>query len=131
MTPHTLSFCILCDSEPVIGPSHIVLTDFSTNELRTKIYSLTDQFKTDKNSDPSGYFNEYFFDCSFCTGFIIRSLNENKFYVKNQYEGRYVIAFAIDYTRFEIFSEGCAKRLIEWRPDVDTNADTDPINDAT
>lgn len=71
-----------------------------------------------------------FFDDKFFTSFdknvdcIVKSLKAKRFFVRNRYNKYYVIAFAIDYTRFEIFSKDYSKKLISWRDNED-----DPISE--
>ena len=53
-------------------------------------------------------------------GSVARSLMENKYWVCNQVNKYYVIAFAIDFTCIEIYSKDCDKKIIKWR---DNDAD--------
>lgn len=46
--------------------------------------------------------------------YIANELMETQYFVKNRYNKYYVIAFAINYTRFEIYSKDCDKELIDW-----------------
>ncbi len=125
MTSHTLSFCILEDLNPSFGPVHITLSDLSKNELHMKICSLINQFKTNEYADPSGYFDKEFFNNKeYCIDNIVNGLQIHKYFVRNRYGKYYVIAFAIDYMRFEIFSKDCDKELTKWRDDDQT----DPVD---
>jgi len=45
---------------------------------------------------------------------IIQSLIEKGHWVYNQYDGYYVIGFAIDFEQFEVWSKGCEKKMIKW-----------------
>ncbi len=53
---------------------------------------------------------------------IAVSLLENRYWCRNRFEKYYVPAFALDYTRFEVFSKDCEKELISWRPGQDDQA---------
>jgi len=37
------------------------------------------------------------------------------YWVWNRFEKYYVVAFALDFTRFEVYSKDCDKQLIKWR----------------
>ncbi|MFS8160395.1 MAG: hypothetical protein ACMG6E_09370, partial [Candidatus Roizmanbacteria bacterium] len=67
----------------------------------------------------SGYFYKKYMSLSDITNDL---LNDG-YYVWNRFEKYYVIAFALDYVRFEIYSKDCDKILIKWRE----NDATDPI----
>lgn len=45
---------------------------------------------------------------------IIESLCKQGYWVYNNYDDYYVIAFAIDYAEFEVWSKGRDKKLIKW-----------------
>jgi hypothetical protein len=45
---------------------------------------------------------------------IANILLKKNYFVKNRYNKYYVVAFALNYTRFEIFSKDCDKQLIDW-----------------
>ncbi len=46
---------------------------------------------------------------------IIKSLCEQGHWVYNDYDKNYVIAFAINFAEFEVWSKGCDKKLIKWK----------------
>jgi len=48
-------------------------------------------------------------------------LMKNKFDVWNRCHKYYVIGFAIDYTRFEVYSKGCDKQLFSWISDLNSD----------
>lgn len=48
---------------------------------------------------------------------IIEKLLNNRYYVINRINKHNVIAFALNYTRFEVYSKDCDKELITWRDD--------------
>lgn len=54
----------------------------------------------------SGYFDREFYDYySEYLTMIAEELQNDSYYVKNLYNKYYVIAFALNYTRFEIYSK--------------------------
>jgi hypothetical protein len=66
--------------------------------------------------DPSDFFGEEFWENEEqCINSIVQSLIKKSFFVTNRYNKYYSIAFAINYTRFEIYSFGCDKELIDWK----------------
>lgn len=54
---------------------------------------------------------------------IIDDLIKDNYCVQNRFNKHYVIAFAINYTRFEIYCKDCDKEIIKWRE----NDEQDPI----
>ncbi len=46
---------------------------------------------------------------------IARDIWNDGYYVCNRFEKYYVIAFAKNYTRFEVFSKYCDKEIIDWQ----------------
>jgi len=46
---------------------------------------------------------------------IIDDLMDKGYWVWNRFEKYYVVAFALDFTRFEVYSKDCDKELIKWR----------------
>ncbi len=54
------------------------------------------------------------------TNAFIDDLLTNRFTVVNRVEKYYVLAFAINGTRFEVYSKDCLKKLIEWGDTVPT-----------
>jgi len=123
---HTISICILDDLKAYYGPHHLYFTKglHSKRKLKRKILALIRPFKKKYKEDCSEYFDDAFFEKEdeYVTN-IVQSLIEKKYYVFNRYNKYYVIAFAIDFVRFEVFSKDCDKELIKWRHD-DAN---DPI----
>lgn len=115
----TLSFCILDDLEFAYGPVHYSLQNTC---LTTRVKEIIYLFEN--KTDCAGYFDEEFFrnsdeyiDC------IVESLELQNYFVKNRYNKYYVIAFSLDYTRFDVFSKDFDKTLIKWREDNEN----DPI----
>ena len=58
---------------------------------------------------------------------VARSLDQNKYYVINRVEKYYVVAFAINYTQFEIFSKDVDKQLIDWEISENDKKKWNPI----
>jgi hypothetical protein len=54
---------------------------------------------------------------------IVEDLLNDKYTVYNRVNKYYVLAIALDYTRFDIYSKDCDKVLIKWRD----NDENDPI----
>src|ERR1700722_4382478 len=104
-----LSFCIFDDLQPAYGPIHVQFQEKSYKVL-TKI---VDNIIRECTNDPSGYYvNKHH-----STDEVVATLISDDYYVINRYQKYYVIAFAINYTRFEIYSKDCDKELIQWRED--------------
>src|SRR5690606_10169688 len=57
---------------------------------------------------------------------IANDLLKNEYYVLNLMAKYYVVAFALNFTRLEIYSKDCDKEIISWPTDVD-NEMTDSI----
>jgi hypothetical protein len=118
---HTISFCILDDCRPAYGPIHESFSgSISEQPVKSTVRSILQAF-LDSKYDPSKYYHERInqdeINC------ITSGLCSENYYVHNRFEKYYVIAFAIDFTRFEVFSRDCDKRLIKWRE----NDEADPI----
>ena len=117
---HTVSFCILDDLKPAYGPFHESMVDLTKSNIEQAVRKLLQDFLT-AGRDPSGYYCKEINELEIKS--VTNSLCNRNYYVINRFEKYYVIAFAIDYTRFEVFSRDCDKELIKWRTD-DTN---DPV----
>jgi hypothetical protein len=66
-----------------------------------------------KTNDPSNYYWEMIDEIEIEK--ITKNLMFQNYYVINRFERYFVIAFALNFTRFEIFSKDCDKRLITWQ----------------
>ena len=111
---NTISFCILDDLEYYHGPVHVEFQHHT--EIKDIITNLVTPFK--ETRDASSYFDKAFFEESDRNiSEIVSGLKRNDYFVINRYNKYYVIAFAINYTRFEVFSKDCDKKLITWRPE--------------
>ena len=123
-TTHTVSFCIFDDLEPRYGPVSETFT-CDDADLEQQIYESVSKIMQPlidgEESDPTGYYVKDYTSAD--TKNITKRLLKSKYYVINRYEKYYVIAFALDYARFEIYSKDCDKELIKWRE----NDATDPI----
>ena len=114
-------------------PVHITLDNFDRNTIEAGIKQLVNPFvkhnkrtkhldwndhekydvKEGEAVDPTG---RYFCDFTLQELYgITNCLVEEGYYVVNRYEKYYVIAFSINYTRFEVFSKDCDKEIIKWR----------------
>ena len=106
---HVLSFCIFDDLYPMMTP-----IEMKFNEL-DELKILVDKMLMYKLKYEN--LEEYFEFVSDNIDYIVSKLRKKRYYVRNRYEKYYVIAFAIDYVRFEIYSKDCDKQLIKWRED--------------
>ena len=116
---HTISFVILDDLRPTYGPMYINIDNFSIENIVKAVTEIVSVFKPngDKSEqyDPTAYYFEHFFENEQEN---IRKISYNlmseHYYVRNRFEKYYVVAFAVDYSRFEVFSKDCDKELIAW-----------------
>ena len=134
-----LSFCILDDLHHKYGPIHIKLNDINDlQEIKSAIRNMISVFKWKDvkdcipddglygkycnndthdhgTNDPSSYFDADFFkEEDRYINIIAASLLNDKFFAKNRYNKYYVIAFAINYAKFDVYSKDCTKKLINW-----------------
>lgn len=114
-----LSFGILDDLEFAYGPIHLEL--HSLDQLEALIDQIVKGLKCEPKcgewcygncKDVSGYFYSKYYKLHKAE--ILDDLIKDKYCVWNRFQKYYVIAFAIDYTRFEIYSKDCDKKVIEW-----------------
>jgi hypothetical protein len=136
----SLSFCILDDLEFMYGPIHKELDNFDNATLKKNINEMVSIFKwTNYNGcngkidlifgrhcfdkthkhfeyyDASEYFDDDFFNSADENiNNIANDLLKKNFFVMNRYNKYYVIAFSINFTRFEIYSKDCQKKFINW-----------------
>jgi hypothetical protein len=139
MDEHTLSFLILDDMHdgqnggPGYGPIHIKIRDLSKDAIlagmqtlaapflkyiaRKKTIDVSDEayhmILSDEEDDPSDYFFSSYYDDKD----VVKCLFEDKYFCWNRFQKYYVIAYAIDYNRFAVFSKDCKTRLVKWRSD--------------
>jgi hypothetical protein len=134
----TISFGILDDLNFCYGPIRRNINKEDINDIKKNIKNMVSVFKWkdvvgctpetsswgkfcyEKNhdhgkKDESEYFNEEFFEKEDeLIDHIASKLQQNCFFVKNRYNKYYVIAFAINYSRFDIYSKDCTKISIDW-----------------
>lgn len=102
---------------------HVDIGDLTYSNIVSAIKEIVSVFKPIngeklKISDPSAYYFESFFkDEQSNIQIIANELIDNHYYVINRYEKYYVIAFAINFSRFEVFSKDHNKELISWNKD--------------
>lgn len=112
---YTLSLKIFDDLHPFYGSSRNVKSKLTMKSIKKNLHEMLKDFKIGKNYDRSEFFDKEFFDDEEnYLNKIAKELFTKKYYVVNRYNKYYVIAFAINYTRFEIFSKDCDKELIDW-----------------
>lgn len=118
---HTLSFCILDDLEPRYGPVDIEINDLEYETISNAVEKIAQQIIKNKSDCTGCYFystydigNAISLAPKYDNNLITYELLENGYYVLNQFEKYYVIAFALDYKEFKVFSRNCYKKLIEW-----------------
>ncbi len=107
----TLSFCIFDDLRPEEG-NRVEKTFRDESELRTILNDLWNGIPKEHASwSPYRFFHEV------SMNEVLRDLLRENYYVRNRYEKYYVLAFAINHTRFHIWSKDCDAELIKWRDD--------------
>ena len=107
----TLSFMILDDLEPEYGPVHIKISE---GGVRDAVIKLVEPILSREERNQTKY-PRYLLSDVFDIDEVVERLLEKGFYRINRYEKYYVIAFAIDYARFEVYSKDCDKKFIKWR----------------
>lgn len=104
--------CILTDGKP-----------FSKEILRTYdniynfIMSIADKYiKYESEYDAAHFFKSNYYgnitDSDIAD--ITNTLLEEGYYVRNRLEKYYVVAFSINFSRFEVYSKDCDKEVIDW-----------------
>lgn len=109
---NTLSFVVLDDLCVHAGPYH---TKFY--ELTPEIVKVLYQQYLDTDNDPTYFFEK---DCKCVHCFsrcknICDTLKNDGYYVQNRVQKYYVIAFAINYARFSVWSKDCESKIIDWK----------------
>lgn len=119
----TISFKILNDLRSCYSDSRVIqkrkLADGVPKKprrktVRSKVASILKELNT-RGSDPTGYYAKSVDEDDIDS--ITDALLSDGYYVLNRYEKYYVVAFALNYTRFEVFSKDCDKELITWPED--------------
>lgn len=117
---HTVSFVVLDNLENYIGPRHITIPDLSITSV---VYAVKQLTRSEEIRNPLYFFDDEYYDSSgYWPNKIASTLIEDGYYVINRWQKYYVIAFALDYTRFEVYSKDCDKKLIDWETPEQTNA---------
>lgn len=118
-----LSFTYLNDLRPSFGPKHWTIKGEPTyDNILNFLKKIEGIFKT--------YVNWYGVT-SFDVFGVASDLSREGYYVWNRYEKYYVIAFAINYKRFNVYSRDYDAELITWRDNdycdeiVDDDSDED------
>lgn len=111
--PHTLSFQLLDDLIPHISKSWEIYTEA---DIKRVLRNLWKEFDDEELDDVSGYYFQMNSKNKRIEE-ITNSLISDGYYVRNRFEKYYVIAFAIDYKRFNIWSKDCDAKMIKWRED--------------
>lgn len=108
-----LSFCIM-DNLNIIEEYEYEFEHDA--EIKHLLNNIWDKFTKGKKEDPGKYF--------FISGNqesdihdVERRLKINKYCVFNNFQKYFVYAFAIDYTRFYVWSKGFNPSLISWPHD--------------
>jgi hypothetical protein len=93
--------------------------EINRKNVSNAVAKLASVFKHPRQEcDPGEYFDEEYFRNPSHHNHIVDKLLDKHYFVKNRYNKYYVIAFAINYTRFEVYSKDCDKELIEWRDEA-------------
>ncbi len=118
---HTLSFAIFDDLFPLYGPIHVSIKDLSWLEINKSVCEIASPFQSKQIKDPITYYfgTSYGYGPDFNQVDIVNNLHQDGYFVKNRYNKYYVVAWSIDYTRFEIFSKDKDKILVSWRSEDD------------
>lgn len=101
----TVSFVILDDLNNCFNPIHVQTTD-----IRSAVQEIARPFLNEEKDDRSGYYFSDYYD----ENKVVKRLQTDGYYCRNRFEKYYVIAWALNYTRFEVFSKDCEKQLISW-----------------
>lgn len=150
---HTLSFVILDNMQVYSGPYHTKFDVLTSDIIKSLIRRYSDTI-ADDNDDPT-YISRR--KCT-CHNFISKCgsiyahpelvdevcdvLKNDSYYVINRLNKYYVVAFAINYARFRIWSKDCQVDIIDWeemdRMNINQSYDTiengeimdnDPLNE--
>lgn len=107
-----LSFVILDDLCSYCGPYYLDIGSKTKINILKGVNEIQKKFiNSDKNNN---YFTNYYFGTYHDSENVSDALYDNDYFVMNRFEKYYVIAFALNYTRFEVFSKDCDKELISW-----------------
>jgi len=101
-----LSFVILDDLKPVYGPIHETLDITSLEQGVRKIIATLNEY-----ADPSSYY-QTIDEGEIYT--IVYKLLCDGYFVRNQFNKYYVIAFSLNFTECKVFSRDC-DGIITWK----------------
>src|SRR5207253_480473 len=135
-----ISYVMLDDLQPIEPPTHTTIprTKESLIEFIRKIkasYTPYDS-KTDAangKSDPTCLFNgeaNKFGDMTFSDGHISEIADEllrEGYWVMNRVNKYYVVAFALDGTKFHVYSKDCDPEIVNWGAGIPEGAHKGPI----
>lgn len=121
METHTVSFVILDDLKPFMGPCHATFDGpVRSIAIEAAVRKLVGNVTPEADPTMSVFQKE---NLESNIRDIVWDLERESFWRMNRVNKYYVVAFALDYTRFEVFSKDCEKELIRWRPE----SDDDPV----
>ena len=138
---NTLSFCTYDDLHP---RGEIQNYTFSTKEeLQTLVETIWNKVwgtenimdKNENKNEDKEYYIPHFEQYASVEEIVPSLLGEN-YCVYNRVEKYYVVAFAINYTRFWIWSKDCEAKIIKWREEdkedpiinnLDPDYDVNPV----
>lgn len=113
-----VSFGVLDDcrwTDQANGPFHREITDLKNlaKTLREMIaYAIQQRYGDEWNGREDWDSDDEL--CDIDVDYVAEKLIEQGYFVFNRVNKYYVVAFALDYTRFEIYSKDCDKQLIDW-----------------
>lgn len=110
---HCLSFCILDQTSPVYGPVHVNLPSLLDADIHEGVSALLNVYQ----ERPDNLWSYIFTNPP--VGLISDHLSQWHHYVYYQWDSPYIVAFTINYTRFELLGGD----MIRWRE----NDEYDPI----
>lgn len=114
----------LCHKSIRSGIVSLTFENDGLDSIEKAVHAVVDLYRKQGYGDISGYyFKNSYVPETFNPREIARSLWKENYYVINRFEKYYVIAFALDFTRFEVYSKDCDKELIKWRE----NDENDPV----
>ena len=121
----TVSFVILDDLEPYSGPIHAEIS--TLEDVKSFLHRVKKEHEEDtvlgpqgRKGDPTGILKTWTDEH---VEKLSQQLTTDGYLVWNRCEKYYVLAFAIDYMRFEVYSKDYMKKLIKWRD----NDEGDPV----
>src|SRR5436190_4802716 len=113
---HTLSFLSIDDFRHYKQTS-INIDDLSKDTIRKGLEKIIQQILVDTSLNQSHWFRKSLQNKKYYSGridTITFYLNYHGHFVLNNFDKYYVIAFAIDYNRFNVYSRDHEKELFDW-----------------